>query len=48
VITEAVVRSSIHHGWRGLRLPSRVSRISMTVTIGKPKSVEKKTIWIGE
>ena len=42
------VRRSVHHGCRGRRLPSVASRISMMVTIGKPKSVEKKTIWNGE
>ena len=47
-ITADPVRISVHQGCRGRRLPSTGSRISMIVTIGKPKSVEKKMIWNGE
>ena len=45
VTTEAAVRSAVHHGWRGIRVPSRLSPISMMVTRGKPISPEKKMIW---
>lgn len=46
--TAQAIRSAIHHGWRGRRLPSVRSRIIRTVSSGKPNSMAKNKIWTGE